>query len=142
MRTRGTRQAEERFKEVQSAYDLLGDPEKRKQYDTFGRARGRRGAGAGPFQNVRFEEADFDLWRPARRAGQRVRRRRAGRRARPRPERGADLESRVRLSFEDALRGVAIRVPSRSRRPVIVRRLARRAGDGAARHVPTAAARA
>ena len=44
----------------------------------------------------------------------RPRRRRA---ARPRPERGADVESRVNLSFEDALRGVEIEFPSRSRPP-------------------------
>jgi len=42
----GDASAEERFKEVQGAYDVLSDPEKRKQYDRFGSANGR-----GPGQN-------------------------------------------------------------------------------------------
>lgn len=104
-RNPGDAQAEERFKDVQAAYDLLSDAEKRKQYDTFGAAGGR---GPGGFQNVRFENVDLgdlgDLFgglfgRGARGA------------ARPRPERGGDLESRVRISFDDALKGVTARVP-------------------------------
>src|SRR5688572_23674579 len=38
-------QAEERFKEVQAAYDVLSDSEKRRQYDTFGSINGRPGPG-------------------------------------------------------------------------------------------------
>ena len=40
-RNPGDKEAEERFKEVQHAYDVLSDAEKRKQYDQFGSADGR-----------------------------------------------------------------------------------------------------
>ena len=43
----GDKEAEERFKEVQNAYDILSDDEKRKQYDTFG-AGGPQMGGPGP----------------------------------------------------------------------------------------------
>ena len=39
----GDKDAEERFKEVQTAYDVLSDAEKRKQYDRFGSQNGRPG---------------------------------------------------------------------------------------------------
>src|SRR5918912_1375322 len=39
----GDSASEEKFKEVQNAYDTLSDPEKRKQYDRFGSANGRVG---------------------------------------------------------------------------------------------------
>jgi curved DNA-binding protein len=45
-RNRDNKQAEPKFKEIQEAYDVLGDAEKRKQYDQFGHA--GVGAGAGP----------------------------------------------------------------------------------------------
>jgi len=43
----GDKEAEARFKEIQHAYDILGNPEKRRQYDQFGPAFEQAGAGAG-----------------------------------------------------------------------------------------------
>ena len=58
-RNPGDKSAEERFKEVQGAYDVLSDAEKRKQYDTFGSADGRFRGGPGAPGGFRVE--DFDL---------------------------------------------------------------------------------
>ena len=44
----GDAAAEEKFKEVQNAYDVLSDTEKRKQYDTFGARRPQGRAGLRP----------------------------------------------------------------------------------------------
>jgi molecular chaperone DnaJ len=107
-RNPGDAAAEERFKELQAAYDLLTDSEKRKQYDTFGEA------GAGPYggyQNVRVENVDLgDLSDLFGGIGGLFGRGRRGP-ERTRPQRGVDLESRVRISFEDALKGATVRVP-------------------------------
>ncbi len=55
-RNPGDKQAEERFKEAAEAYGVLGDPDKRRRYDTYGHA-GVSGAGAAGFDPSIF--ADF-----------------------------------------------------------------------------------
>jgi molecular chaperone DnaJ len=106
----GDKDAEERFKEVQNAYDLLSDPEKRKQYDTFGSANGRGPAGGG-FTGEGFDFGDLgdlgDLF------GGLFGGRMGGMRQEPRGQRGNDVEVQVTLSFEDALKGVETTIPVR-----------------------------
>jgi len=97
---------EERFKEVQSAYDVLSDPEKRAQYDRLGSANGRPGGfGAG---GTTFDFSDFDLGDIF---GGLFNRGGRGEAQPQRGQRGNDVEVEVRVSFEDALRGVQTTVP-------------------------------
>jgi molecular chaperone DnaJ len=105
----GDASAEERFKQVQHAYDVLSDDEKRKAYDRFGSTNGRPGAGPGG-GNVDF--GDFDIGDLGDFLGGifgGARGGRGGRRAQA--VRGRDVETEVRLSFEDSLRGAEAKVP-------------------------------
>jgi molecular chaperone DnaJ len=110
-RNPGDSSAEEKFKEVQNAYDVLSDSEKRKQYDTFGSANGR--AGFDP-RNFNFEGGDFtftdigdlgDIFGGLFGGGSRTRTQRR------QAERGADIEVPVNVSFEDSLRGLETKIP-------------------------------
>ena len=55
-RNNGSKDAEERFKEITEAYDVLRDPQKRAAYDRYGEA-GLRGGGAAGFHHVDLSEA-------------------------------------------------------------------------------------
>jgi molecular chaperone DnaJ len=55
-RNNGSAEAEERFKEITEAYDVLRDPDKRSVYDRYGEA-GLRGGGGGGFHHVDLSEA-------------------------------------------------------------------------------------
>lgn len=104
--------AEDRFKEVTAANETLSDPERRKVYDQFG-AMGPGGGAAQGFDPRAFQEyaqdAGFDLGDIF---GNLFSRGRAGGRpSQRRPERGADIETSVRLSFADSLEGVQVTIP-------------------------------
>jgi molecular chaperone DnaJ len=109
-RNPGDDAAEERFKEVQGAYDVLSDADKRKRYDTFGSADGRATGGQGDGRNFNFNVGDLgdlgDLF-----GGFFGGRGRARGQQQQRGVRGADLETEVTLSFEDSLRGIETRIP-------------------------------
>ncbi len=99
--------AEDRFKDVQAAYDLLSDPEKRRAYDAFGAAGPRGFPGGAGTGGVRFEEFDLgDLLGGMFGGG--LGGHRGGARG---PVRGEDLEAHVRISFDDSLQGAQVRIP-------------------------------
>jgi molecular chaperone DnaJ len=104
----GDSAAEERFKEVQNAYDTLSDPDRRKQYDRVGTTNGRPGFDQRNFgTNFRVEDLGdlSDIFGGLFNRGGGTR---AQRRA---PERGTDVEVDVNVSFEDSLRGLETKIP-------------------------------
>ncbi len=96
--------ADERFKEINEAYQVLGDPEHRAVYDKTGRApfRGRDPGGVSPFGGSPFEDL-FDMFfgqdRPTARE--------------PGPERGDDLRVELEITLEEAATGTdkTVKVP-------------------------------
>src|SRR6266542_6831378 len=100
-RNPGDKSAEQRFKDISEAYDVLKDDQKRAAYDRFGHAafeNGSRGPGdfgfgggfSGGFADI-FEEMVGAMG--------------GGRRTQAGPSRGSDLRYNLEVSLEDAFRG-------------------------------------
>lgn len=109
---------EDRFKEVSAAYDVLGDAERRKEYDEvrrMGPMAGGFGGGGGFGGPSGFDPSTFrtgDVGDLGDILGGLFGRGR-GRRQQA-PQRGADIEAGLHLSFADAIRGIttSVNIPS------------------------------
>jgi molecular chaperone DnaJ len=110
-RNPGNKQAEERFKEISQAHDVLGDPDKRKQYDRGTGPFAAGGPGFGGFDPGAFAGGFGDILSdlfarggpaggPGGGAGT------TG--GRPRAQPGRDLETEVRISFDQAVEGAQV----------------------------------
>jgi molecular chaperone DnaJ len=106
--------AEERFKEISEAYDILGDPEKRKRYDRGGsvfaggwggggQSGGTAGEGGAAGDYGSFSDILSGIFNTTAGRG-------GGVRTKPAAERGRDLETTVSLSFDQALEGAQVPV--------------------------------
>lgn len=116
-RHKGEKGAEAKFKEVNEAYEVLSNPEKKQRYDQFGAAGvngGPGGGGFGGFDFSGFSNAQgFDLgdlfegfFGGGRRSG-----------GRPQQERGADRETEMTIELSEAATGVHHTVEMRALRP-------------------------
>lgn len=107
-RNHGDKAAEEKFKEAAEAYEVLGDPEKRAQYDRFGHAgvqgNGRGFSGSGNMEDIFSQFGDIfgdDIFGSFFGGGGR-----RGGGQRMRGVRGSNLRIKIKLNYEEIAKGV------------------------------------
>ncbi len=99
-RNPGDKAAEEKFKEIQKAYAILSDAQKRTAYDQFGHAGVDGTAGGGGFGG--FSDVFEDIFENIFSGGRRQQRSRG--------QHGADLQLNVHLTLEEAAHGKEVEV--------------------------------
>jgi molecular chaperone DnaJ len=102
-RNRDNPEAEEQFKKVKEAHDILSDPKKRSAYDQFGHAGvdpsmgGGQGFGGGNFSDI-FGDVFGDIFGGG------------GSRGRGGPQRGSDLRYNLEITLEEAVAGTEVKI--------------------------------
>ncbi|MFG1416383.1 molecular chaperone DnaJ [Xanthobacter sp. V0B-10] len=111
-RNQGDADAEIRFKEVNEAYEILKDPQKRAAYDRFGHAAFENGGGAGPGFGSDFASSFADIFDDL--FGGAMGRGGGGARPGQARGRGADLRYNMEITLEEAFSGKAaqIKIPT------------------------------
>src|SRR5437763_6185137 len=107
-RNPGDKDCEHHFKEINEAYDVLKDGQKRAAYDRFGHAAFEQGGGAGPGFGADFASSFSDIFEDLFGMGGARRGRGGGR------ERGADLRYNMEITLEEAYAGktAQVRIPT------------------------------
>lgn len=102
-KNQGNKEAEESFKEAAEAYSVLSDPQKRAQFDRFGRINGGASAGFDPSIFSEFGDIFGDLFGFGDILG-------GGGRRRSPAQRGADLRYNLELTFMEAAAGLKTKI--------------------------------
>lgn len=102
-RNQDNAEAEEQFKKIKEANDILSDPKKRAAYDQFGHAGVDPSMGGGGHGGANFSDIFGDVFGDIFGGG--------GSRGRGGPQRGSDLRYNLEISLEEAVAGTEVKIP-------------------------------